>query len=911
MELGRLVRLVRARWWLFAIVAGVGLVAGVLFTSLRNSQIQPEYEATAGVAVLRDAEQSDRAYEAKVVEKVDLAIEVNEEAGMSPRESIAPDNQDQATINFVAVGPDEESAVARAEEMRSLFLETAREQTAEESDDTQLQLMEIDSELERIESGLNELTDLQAAQSQVDAETSSQIALLQIQLDAIEGELSGLYIERAIGPDTTLDEERTEGDVEADINKLESDARELRLEIAGLQPQPTETYSETTRRIEQLTAEYEARLTEYNTLKLSAATAGVQSLGNPTPENLTGTETSPAINGVLGLIVGAFGALGLVVAEDRYRHIVWVGSDLTTVPLLGEVAARGTAAVPGQPWYELGGPPARKRAVQAIRVTVEGGVSASSSTLAFIGVSTPSSDVHELAADFAMSMVTSGSRVLLLDADFDRPSDLVEFSGEGATLSDMMSYRMDDEEAYRSFIKRSVTEPAEVHPGLTAIQVGRGLADPADALAGRRLQILLEEVRTIFDIVVVAGGDVRDAATQAVMNRMDNIVIALRPGRASVTTVETVRSQLTAFGVGVLGAALVLPPGRSGTGVISVGPDTEPPSSRRRQEQPEDVLVEALLKEREKARKSEQKRAVERPALGLGGGGEGSHAAPVPVAATPVRTPGRLQLIPSITPTTSADVHEQVASLIESTVESVLRGYSGSSANQRVDPGIRDVTKYGFVPLVRVKGHRSLGTRVIDALQAQLDDGEQRQLTADLVEYFEIESGGRTNERLAGAINRWVIDHYFTRHLAATGREPTVWHIASPARTFQALVHSTKCSRERIDLLRSEILRRQMDTLNRTLKSAVKAKRSSQVQRIEEQIKDLRTFDIALGWLYEGTTPNARLWYPWKGPEAQPQGWDPHLDEGIRANVAPLQRLGILVQDVLTGEELLAFSPPT
>jgi len=270
-----------------------------------------------------------------------------------------------------------------------------------------------------------------------------------------------------------------------------------------------------------------------------------------------------------------------------------------------------------------------------------------------------------------------------------------------------------------------------------------------------------------------------------------------------------------------------------------------------------------------------------------------------------------LEIIPSITPTSSADVAEQLAALIEEATDSVLRGYSGSSSSQRVDPGIKDVTRYGFVPMVRVKGHRSLGSRVLDALEAQLDDEEQRMLAADFVQLFDVEPGGRTNERIAGAINRWVIEHYFTRHLAATGREPTVWHVASPKGTFQALVHATKCTRERIDLLRSEMLRRQMDTLNRTLKSAIKGKRSSQVRTLEEQIKDLRTFDIALGWLYEGTTPNARLWYPWKGPEAQPQGWDPHLDEGLRANVAPLQRLGILVQDVLTGEELLAFSPPS
>lgn len=910
MELNRLVRLVRARWWLFAIVAGAGLLSGFLFTSLRNGQIQPEFRAVAAVVVDRDEASSDRAFEDKVNGALDLAITVNEEAGLDPTaEAIQADSDDRSAINFIADRRTADAANTRALEMRNAFLARAASVFAEQNSQTQARMDEIDTRLGVIETELNTLEESMASAGAMSPADANRLDLLRSELSALDGELISRYVESVIGPDTTVDETRTLDDVNAEIAVLEEAVDRVRAEINALQPPQVPNRNENTRRVEQLTAEYDALQAEWNTLRLSTSAVGVRPAGTVAPENLTPQPASPALNGVLGLVAGALAAFGLVVAEDRYRQIVWVGSDLSSVPLLGEVAARGSAVVPGQPWYELGGPPARKRAVQAIRVTVEGAVGTAGSTLGFIGVSTPSSDVHELAADFAMSMVTSGSRVLLIDADFERPSDLVEFSGEGATLSQMLSHRMEDEESYRSFVKRSVTEPAEVHPGLTAIQVGRGLADPADALAGRRLQILLEEVRGIFDIVVVAGGDVRDAATQALVNRMSHIVMALRPGRASVMTVETVRSQLSTFGVSVLGAALVLAPGRSSSGIISVGPDTEPPSSRRRDEEPEDVLVEALLREREKARRSDEERAPRNvTSLPSGRSASPSPVPAVPASVTPVRN---LSIVPSITPSASNDMAEQVAALIESTADSVVRGYSGSSSSQRVDPGIKDVTRYGFVPMVRVKGHKSLGTRIMDALEAQLDDEEERMLTADLVQFFEIEPGGRTNERIAGAINRWVIAHYFTRHLAATGREPTVWHVTSPKGTFHALVHATKCTRERIDLLRSEMLRRQMDTLNRTLKSAIKGKRSSQVRHLEEQIKDLRTFDIALGWLYEGTTPNARLWYPWKGPEAQPQGWDPHLDEGLRANVAPLQRLGILVQDVLTGEELLAFSPPS
>ena len=668
--------------------------------------------------------------------------------------------------------------------------------------------------------------------------------------------------------------------------------------------------------------EYNARIQEYGSLVLSVASADVQPLGSPEVLDITATPGSAGTNGAAGLLGGVLLALGAVIVHDRIRQIVWVGSDMATVPYLGEVVQRAAPVIAGQAWYEFGGPTQRKRSIQ---VTVEG-ASESGSALGFMGVA-GGADVHDFAADFAMSMVTSGSRVLLIDADFESPSVLFEFTGSGASLSDLLQFRLEDEESYRAFIKRSLTEPAEITAALAAVQVGRGLADPADALAGRKVQILLEEVRRLYDLTVFVAGSGADAAALATMIRMDNVIFAIRPGHAAQAQVEDAHRQLAAFGVPVLGGALLTRPGRGVQSTLPVAdPVAEPPSRRRTPAQgveAQDLLVEALLRERSRS---------DSPADGMGAGvdegdevgdddaekdpgtdpyatlrpvGAGSDLLPVPTDLT-----GRA-LVSSLAPSATGDPSEALASLLSETIEHVLRGFSGGSSSQRVDPGIAEVAKYGFVPLVRIKGHKTIGARVLDALNAKIESAERSQLITELVASFGIEEGGRPNERVVSAINEWVRDHYFTRHLVDTGREPQVWHVASRRRTFEGLVHAARCSKERIDLFRSEILRRQIDALNKSMKAASKARRSDQVRIIEDQIKDLRTFDIAWGWLFEGTTPNARLWYPWKGPELQPQGWDPNYDEGVRANVAPLQRLGVLAQDVLTGEELLALSPPS
>ena len=306
------------------------------------------------------------------------------------------------------------------------------------------------------------------------------------------------------------------------------------------------------------------------------------------------------------------------------------------------------------------------------------------------------------------------------------------------------------------------------------------------------------------------------------MIRMDNVIFAIRPGHAAQAQVEDAHRQLAAFGVPVLGGALLTRPGRGVQSTLPVAdPVAEPPSRRRTPAQgveAQDLLVEALLRERSRS---------DSPADGMGAGvdegdevgdddaetdpgtdpyatlrpvGAGSDLLPVPTDLT------GLALVSSLAPSATGDPSEALASLLSETIEHVLRGFSGGSSSQRVDPGIAEVTKYGFVPLVRIKGHKTIGARVLDALNAKIESAERSQLITELVAYFGIEEGGRSNERVVSAINEWVRDHYFTRHLVDTGREPQVWHVASRRRTFEGLVHAARCSKERIDLFRSEIL---------------------------------------------------------------------------------------------------------
>ena len=59
--------------------------------------------------------------------------------------------------------------------------------------------------------------------------------------------------------------------------------------------------------------------------------------------------------------------------------------------------------------------------------------------------------------------------------------------------------------------------------------------------------------------------------------------------------------------------------------------------------------------------------------------------------------------------------------------------------------------------------------------------------------------------------------------------------------------------------------------------------------------------DRRLQWVQEGHhegpvggARDYRILTPWKTPEKRPRGWDPDLDDGVKVNIEPLQKAGVL-----------------
>jgi len=84
----------------------------------------------------------------------------------------------------------------------------------------------------------------------------------------------------------------------------------------------------------------------------------------------------------------------------------------------------------------------------------------------------------------------------------------------------------------------------------------------------------------------------------------------------------------------------------------------------------------------------------------------------------------------------------------------------------------------------------------------------------------------------------------------------------------------------------------------------------AKVADIEVKIADVQSFDERRRRLLEGRDRESRIWCPWTASEEQPVGWDPDINDGVRVNIAPVQRLGLLAANVLSAKDLKSLLAP-
>lgn len=884
MDLTKTLRILRRRWWLVIALAIIGAFVAWYVTNEANenrtavvraqTSIQFEPEEGETIASLTPTVRNTR--DVAIIAAGDLLDE-------DPDLTILGD-ETNARVLFEATGASEEEAGEKAMALMQAYLDF--EPTVGGAVDPLLQQLEQQAvELEQ------EIDELQAGATPAEQEIIDTHDFVDKKITAVEDEIVSLTIADAAADEEELVENQAERD------RLNAILEELQAEKAALPPLPDLELDTTEElRLQSLQTRLAALSDQYQDLFLRQL--GVTGGGVAQPvvfTDLTPDPGDPTLNAIIGFFAGIVIALVALTVAARTRKTIWLEEDIPT-SVLATIPDRRAVTGPGPSWYDDSSPSVRKDSVQLLRTAIDGMLHQSPAVFAVGAHRVDSVMSHALAADLAASFSHAGRRVLLIDADFESPSELTEFDvGRRATLDEVLSLPVMSTEQLMERCSEMLSRAAMIRPELSVIPVGQTPVSPADAVAGRQFRAFLEAAVKEYDLVIAVGGETERAATQMLMQRLGTAVLVLAPGQTTAPRLEDLVADLEQQSIGFMGAVLVYgsqsESRRSKRAPISM-PSPKPSSKpAQREGAPSPVLRLSTYPVREPKEGSEQPSpsmaSLADEVVRDASSDESDVEAGDSLAA---------EILTALERQSPEESYEPVVQYVVQRTEDIFTARPGGGNVS--DEVLSVIHEYGFVPLTPVPGHETLGERLRGEMHHEIGfhDGER---LADQIET--VLSRGHIS---AAGFDSWAREEFFVRHVENTSGEPVVWHIQSEGGTIHALVRGQGLDRQKLDLIASELagsVRSQLED------DAARAKSEGDMEtaeRFESQAQDVANFQIALGWVKTGSVDDARIRYSWRQSSNQPEGWDPVWSEGVRPHLAPFQRLGLLAHPILADEEL-------
>lgn len=892
MELSRLLRILRARWRIVALIGVAGFASAFGMTALASGDVPPVFEASIPFEFELQGEETVEDLTNEIQRERSLAVFAAQDLLANNQASIVADTTG-ARLVFYAKGNSSEEARDLAQQLVDAYL--VSDPTG--GGDIGEQLAEMESQAEEIDA---QIAALQPDLSPEEEALRGRHELLDLQIANIRQEIVALTVADAgASSEQQAANEVLRQDLTDTLEELETEKALLPpAPSGGLLPGDQLKLEALQRRMELLRLDYE---------RLALRTMGVTGEGNQQPmtvTDLTPDPPSPVMNGALGLFGGLGVALLALMVTSKARKEIWLDSDLS-MPLLGSVPSRRLSNRPGPPWYDSTEGGKRKESIQALRTAIEGGLVGSDTAMAIVGDGVDSSDCHTLAVDLGAALASAGSRVLVIDADYATETDLTEFDLGEPGLDTVLTSPLGSEEGLRERTSSVIAEVIQIRPGLWVMPSGSRPLSPADALAGQQFRVLLEQAKESFNLVMVVAGRARSPSAQVVAQRAGRALTVVVPGKSTTLSLGSLSADYDNQRVTNLGAVVVagsetlaaLRDSGSSPGLRSGSSDQRPTTSA---ESP-DSAVSRL-------------RFYPSP-LEKGSGVDRSRSLRTLVGDLSVtmseeqvdRTNGHesedalgSDVLAVLSEMDSDQAYEPVADYVVTRVEDFLTAVSGQAS---LSGGLVDVVlEDGFIPLTSIRGYRTVGEWLTEELRWELGNEQGDRVAMEFARLL-----GGVSIGSAASLNAWLIEEFFKRHIVRLEGEPEVWHITSEAGTAQILAYGRRLSRERLMRLSTNFVRRAMDDLQRDLNAAHVGDNLDEAAHLEAKLRDLQAFEVGLGMLQVGSSEEAKLRYPWRRNDQQPRGWAPIWTEGIRPNIAPLQRLGLLAHPVLTVEELVSI----
>lgn len=243
----------------------------------------------------------------------------------------------------------------------------------------------------------------------------------------------------------------------------------------------------------------------------------------------------------------------------------------------------------------------------------------------------------------------------------------------------------------------------------------------------------------------------------------------------------------------------------------------------------------------------------------------------------------------------------------------------------------------GIIPLTKGTSEPTLLDRVRERI---MEDNEVGDVTAYEHEFAEI---------MGKSLDKWLTTEFFKRHTKLFKKRPIAWQLESrpivsskrsrgrrrisegvSGLAFSCIVYSHRLDDDLLPKIRSQYvgpLRRRYETELRTLEN-IQTPAANQTERrltLENLVQELKEFDGKLEEVITNGFDNTSLrkivakesldkWTSIDGKVPPPstrdqlyiqeKAYNPDLNDGVRVNIAPLQKAGLLAADVLSKKDL-------
>ena len=575
MGVGNIFTVLRAKWWIIAVVAIIGALIGTYVAVNNNRSIQPRWRGEAPVTFISlDGESSEgsggkggNSTSSEVgaqAESVRARLLLEEKLNANPNLSIQVDREENILL-FASLGRDGDETLKQALDLRSQYQSLSSEVL--NIDQIEESIESVFLEIERLRVDIDELTidepepedpEIISARTVLVAEigtlnerqTQLRIWVLSPELRPTEDEFFGIVED---DPNSEEDTTATTLVILVSTEDLESEYGENVTVLSRLDIQlgliPDEPVIEELSTAEALALEaLQTREAELNAqyvdlLQVADGRSPGGFFEEPIAIDVTASTLPVALFGLVGALLGALLASTVLVGVDRARKTIWVPGSLEEIASLGMIDRNRTDGLPQDIWYPTS-VSVRRRQIQAFRATIDAITEEQSAIIGFFGVKSAGSEVGALAADLATAYTVAGRNVLLIDANAYDPNTLAEYGDPSSSLTRILVRNLPATDAATA-IKELINATPQVIPHLTSLHIDAATHDPIDAVASLNARSLMDIARERFDVVIVAGPAMSDPLSDTVARRIDFAVLVGTAGKTTMPQIATATAILT------------------------------------------------------------------------------------------------------------------------------------------------------------------------------------------------------------------------------------------------------------------------------------------------------------------------------------------------------------------------------